>query len=238
MKASNEELEQLWSMQQLIIAQRRLVDEAKALSSGDLLRPLEASIQEANEGLRTGQLEYEALLEKKRKLESDLDLVEKRITSDEAKLLNSSSPSDIAGFQHELEGLRARKNLLEDSEIELLEEIDASNALLAKGREEKQVLESSLEDAKSDLSSKLAAMKQENTQLNEQIKGLRDQVRSELVELFDKKLSRGNAVGRLVRSSCSACNMNLNSTAMADLASVPSDELATCPECSAMVIRA
>ncbi|NCV37624.1 MAG: hypothetical protein EBW70_06385, partial [Actinobacteria bacterium] len=55
---------------------------------------------------------------------------------------------------------------------------------------------------------------------------------------FDKKIQRGAAVGRLTGSSCSACNMNLNSTAMAEISRVPADELATCSECSAILVRA
>ncbi len=69
------------------------------------------------------------------------------------------------------------------------------------------------------------------------IEDLKSKLAPELIELFDKKIQRGAAVGRLTGSSCSACNMNLNSTAMAEISRVPLDELASCSECSAMLVR-
>lgn len=66
---------------------------------------------------------------------------------------------------------------------------------------------------------------------------IRKAVSAELVELFDKIRVRGTAVGKLKDSTCGACNMNLTSTAVGQLSAVPNDELARCPECSAILVR-
>ncbi len=238
MKVALEQLESLWSMQQLIIAQRRLVADAKELSSGEKLRPLEKRLQEINEDLRSHQLNHEQLEDDKRKIDSDLSMVEKRIESDEQKLKSSSSTKDIAGFQHEIEGLKNRKSLLEDSELSLLEKLEESERRLTGLRNQKSEIEAELEQSKSELSQTLGSMRDENSTINQEISSIRSQLPSELIEAFERKLAKGNAVGRIVRSACTACNMNLNSTAMAELSNVPADELATCPECAAIVIRA
>jgi predicted nucleic acid-binding Zn-ribbon protein len=237
-RVAADQLERLWNLQQLIISQRRLVADAKELSKGESLGPLELTLQRVNEDLRSHQLSHEQLEEDKRKLESDLELVEKRIASDEEKLKASSSPKDIAGFQHEIEGLMNRKNLLEDSELALLEKIELSSKELSDLKSHKAQIEAELESARAELSQRLAQMRDENSKLNKDIGVIRGELPAELVELFERKLAKGNAVGRIVRSSCTGCNMNLNSTAMAELSHVPADELATCPECSAIVIRA
>ncbi len=238
MKVTVDQLEKLWSLQQLIISQRRLVIDAKELSTGEILQPIHKRLQQINEDLRSRQLSYEQLEDDKRKLESDLDMVDKRIASDNQKLNASSSPKDIAGFQHEIEGLRTRRSLLEDSELALLDQIEISARSLSDFRSEKAQIEADLERAKTELAQRLSEMRDQNNAINQEISSIKSQLPADLIDAFERKLSRGNAVGRIVRSACTACNMNLNSTAMAELSHIPSDELATCPECSAIVIRA
>lgn len=238
MKVTVDQLEKLWSLQQLIISQRRLVIDAKELSTGEILQPIHKRLQQINEDLRSRQLSYEQLEDEKRKLESDLDMVDKRIASDNQKLNASSSPKDIAGFQHEIEGLRTRRSLLEDSELALLDQIEISARSLSDFRSEKAQIEADLERAKTELAQRLSEMRDQNNAINQEISSIKSQLPADLIDAFERKLSRGNAVGRIVRSACTACNMNLNSTAMAELSHIPSDELATCPECSAIVIRA
>jgi predicted nucleic acid-binding Zn-ribbon protein len=237
-KVSEQELENLWQLQGLIFEQRRLVDQAKKLSSGQSLREIEDQITKQNEVLRTSQMALEKLQEGKRKLDSDLALVEKRIDSDMARMNASSSTKDIAGIQHEIDGLQKRKSMLEDSELELMEELDQVGNQLSDQRAEKQVLEGQLTQQRAALAAELSTMKDQNQKLNSDIGSLREGSSSELLALFDAKLAKGNAIGRLVRSACTACNMNLTSTALGDLSEIPTDELATCPECTAIVIRA
>lgn len=236
-KVSNDELEQLWQLQKLIYDQRRLVAEAKKLSSGEALTEIEKQISGQNEILRSLQSTYEKLQDDKRKLESDIELVQKKISDDESRMKNSANPKDIAGFQHEIDGLKSRKEMLEDSELGLLEELESISKQLSKQRESKAELEESLHKRKEGLSEELGRMKLENQNLNTEIAAIRSSLAEELIAKFDARLAKGNAIGRIVRSACTACNMNLNSTAIAEISKVPMDEMASCPECNAIVIR-
>lgn len=238
MKASAEQLEQLWQMQKLILDQRRLVTEAKSISSGESLKEFEKEIADLAELARNQLMQVESLQAEKRRLESDLELVEKRIQTDQERLNSSSNTKDISGIQHEIEGLQQRKSMLEDSELSVLNELQQQNEALANLQSAKSLAEQKLLEQRNQLKSTLEQMKGENELLNNQIKSLRESTPAELLELFDKKLAKGTAIGRLVRSACNACNMNLNSTAIADISAVPADEVAFCPECAAIVIRA
>lgn len=237
-KASSEQLEMLWQLQKLILQQRRLVADAKALSSGTSLQPLEAEISQLAELARNQLMTVEALQQDRKRIDSDLELVEKRIQTDQTRLNASSSTKDISGIQHEIEGLEQRKSMLEDTELGILNNLDQQKSKLEELSNQKSEAERKLEEAKQSLRSHLDQMKNENQGLNQEIENLRKQTPVELLELFDKKLAKGVAIGRLVRSACNACNMNLNSTAIADISNVPADEVAVCPECSAIVIRA
>ncbi len=238
MKASAEQLEQLWQIQKLIFDQRRLVAEAKKLSSGESLTSFEKEITDLAELARNQVMKVESLQAEKRRIESDLELVEKRIQTDQQRLNASSSSKDINGIQHEIDGLEQRKSMLEDTELGILSELQVQEAALSEIQNLKSSAEQKLAGERSQLKSTLEQMKSENEKLNQQISSLRTAMPSDLLDLFDKKLGKGTAVGRLVRSACNACNMNLNSTAIADMSAVPADEVAFCPECAAIVIRA
>jgi len=237
-KASAEQLEQLWQMQKLILDQRRLVAAAKQLSSGESLHEIDNEISQLAEVTRNQLLRVEALQAEKRRIESDLELVEKRIHTDQQRLNSSSNAKDITGIQHEIEGLQQRKSMLEDTELGILNSLQQESAVLTNLQNDKAAAEQRLQDQRAQLKSTLEQMKAENEQLNRQIATLRESTPKDLLDVFDRKLAKGTAIGRLVRSSCNACNMNLNSTAIADISAVPTDEVAFCPECAAIVIRA
>ena len=238
MKASGEQLEQLWQMQKLILDQRRLISEAKKLSSGESLNEIEKDIADLAELVRNQLMLVESIQAEKKRIESDLELVEKRIQVDQQRLNASSSTKDISGIQHEIDGLQQRKSMLEDTELGILNNLQEQNQVLTEMQSRKSDAEARLQDKRNELKGTLEQMKAENETLNQQIASLREATPRDLLELFDKKLAKGTAVGRLVRSACNACNMNLNSTAIADISAVASDEVAFCPECAAIVIRA
>ena len=238
MKALTEELERLLELQTKVFAQRSVVLKSKELSSSSVIEEARAQLAEITGGLSEQRSRVEDVERDIKRLESDVELVEKRLQRDLERMNQSSNPKDIAGIEHEIASLNNRKSILEDSELELMEQRDVSLAELGSLEKQRKDAEDALESTKANITAELEALRAENTSLVAVIEDLRAKLPTELVELFDKKIQRGPAVGRLTGSSCSACNMNLNSTAMAEISRVPMDELATCSECSAMLVRA
>jgi len=237
-KASVEELETLLELQTKVFAQRSVVLKAKELSSSPAIEEARAQLAEITGSLSAQRSRVEDVERDIKRLESDVELVEKRLQKDLERMNQSSNPKDIAGIEHEIASLNNRKSNLEDTELELMEQRDVAVAELDSLQEQRKSAEDALESNKSNITAELEGLRAENTALVASIENLKAKLPSELVELFDKKIQRGAAVGRLTGSSCSACNMNLNSTAMAEISRVPADELATCSECSAMLVRA
>lgn len=159
MKASAEQLEQLWQIQKLIFDQRRLVAEAKKLSSGESLTAFEKEITDLAELARNQVMKVESLQAEKRRIESDLELVEKRIQTDQQRLNASSSSKDITGIQHEIDGLEQRKSMLEDTELGILSELQGQEAALSEIQNLKSSAEQKLAGERSQLKSTLEQMK-------------------------------------------------------------------------------
>lgn len=237
MKATASQLEDLLSIQQAIYEQRKLLAQANELSHGGELEQLRESLAAISTELSEARLGNEEIRREIKRQETDLELVEKRIATDQKRLKESFSTKDIAGIQHELDTLNRRKGELEELELELMTSLEQSDAALHELERRRETKEREIEIAKEAIGIKLAEMKAENQQLSQQVSALRANGDAELLALFDGKLSRGVAVGRLQGSTCTACNISLNSQAMGEVSSVPSDELATCPDCSAMLVR-
>ena len=237
MKVNTSELETLFEIQRDILAQRKLVAEANEIRGGGEIDQVRDRIANLSEAISDQRLKDEELERDLKRLENDVELVENRLKKDNQRLNESSSSKDIAGIQVEIESLKSRLSKLEDDELELMDQVEISKAELTRLQAEHQSAEAELESAKSDLQQKLAGLKQDSDRLISEIQSLKTQVAGELLELFEARLAKGIAIGRLTGSNCSACNMSLNSTAMSEISAVAEDELCSCPECGAILVR-
>ena len=237
MKVNSSELETLFEIQRDILAQRKLVAEANEIRGGGEIDQVRDRIATLSEAISDQRIKDEELERDLKRLENDVELVENRLIKDNQRLNESSSSKDIAGIQVEIESLKSRLSKLEDDELELMDQVKISKAELTRLQAEHQSAEAELEAAKSDLQQKLAGLKQDSDRLISEIQSLKTQVTGELLELFEARLAKGIAIGRLTGSNCSACNMSLNSTAMSEISAVAEDELCSCPECGAILVR-
>ncbi len=237
-KATKDQLETLFEIQKNIYSQRAIVTKARELTSSSAIEDARAELADVTGRLSEQRGRLEEVQRDIRRVESDVELVEKRLAKDAERLNQSSNPKDIAGIEHEIESLKSRLSSLEDTELELMEQRDVASEELSALEKQRDEAEGAVEQTKAGIAQELESLKIQNEDLVKLINELKGMVPQELVVLFDKKLERGAAVGKLSGSSCSACNMSLNSTAMAEINRVPLDELATCSECSAMLVRA
>lgn len=237
MKVEKAWLQTLLEIQDKAIQNRKLEEEAKAISSGDEIEALRDAMLALSQKLNQKRSEHEELLRELKRSEDELALVAKRTALDNQRLTQTAVSRDVAGIQHELETLKNRRSALEEVELELLERVEDSNREQHELNLEKDRCETDLEAAKEVAKLRLADLKSSHQKNSEDIKELRSHLSNEILEVFDKKFSRGVAIGKLVKSTCGACNMNLNATSMTALAALGSDEMATCPECQAILIR-
>jgi predicted nucleic acid-binding Zn-ribbon protein len=136
-----------------------------------------------------------------------------------------------------METLAKRKDELETTELELMETIDVEKSKLEQFLARKQVLEAELAIAKESAKIELDRRKAQILEESNQIEKLRLQPSAELLAIYDQRVIRGVPVGKLLKSTCGACNMSLTSTALTALQRIPAQELARCPECTAILVR-
>ena len=237
MKASEAQQADLLSLANLDQEISRSRAAIKNLSSGaqfaslrETQRELAAKLINARNALDTVELEL-------KRSETDLELVEQRIAKDVARLNSTNNAKDAQGIQSELESLKKRKSDLEDIELAILEQKEESSAAFATVAADKASVDEELSAGEAKNEAEIMKLRSGLDLLTNDRAQQASRVASDLIELYDKKAARGVPVARLSGRECGACRISLGATAFNEVESLPRDEIATCPECQAILIR-
>ena len=237
MKASEAQQADLLSLANLDQEISRSRAAIKNLSSGaqfaslrETQRELAAKLINARNALDTVELEL-------KRSETDLELVEQRIAKDVARLSSTNNAKDAQGIQSELESLKKRKSDLEDIELAILEQKEESAAAFATVAADKASVDEELSAGEAKNEAEIMKLRSGLDLLTNDRAQQASRVASDLIELYDKKAARGVPVARLSGRECGACRISLGATAFNEVESLPRDEIATCPECQAILIR-
>lgn len=237
MKASEAQQADLLSLANLDQEISRSKAAIKNLSSGaqfselrEAQRDLAAKLINARNALDTVELEL-------KRSETDLELVEQRIAKDVQRLNTTNNPKDAQGIQSELESLKRRKSDLEDIELAILEQKEEASAAFATVAADKQSIDDELSAGEAKNETEIMKLRSGLDLISNDRAQQATRLSAELIELYDKKAARGIPVARLVGRECGACRISLGATAFNDVESLSRDEIATCPECQAILIR-
>ena len=193
-------------------------------------RELAAKLINARNALDTVELEL-------KRSETDLSLVEQRIAKDLSRLNVTTNSKDAQGIQSELESLNRRKSDLEDIELAILDEKEAAAAVFATVASDKAAIDDELSAGEARNEAEIMKLRSGLDLMTNDRAQQASRIPTELLELFEKKAARGVPAARLIGRECGACRISLGASAFNEVESLPHDEIATCPECQAILIR-
>jgi predicted nucleic acid-binding Zn-ribbon protein len=133
--------------------------------------------------------------------------------------------------------LARRKSDLEDIELAILDQQEAAKAVYATVSVDKAAIDDELSLGEATNETDLMKLRSGLDLLTNDRSQQEARLPAELSELYEKKAARGVAVARLIGRECGACRISLGATAFNELESLARDELATCPECQAILVR-
>jgi predicted nucleic acid-binding Zn-ribbon protein len=236
-KVEQAQLESLVELYAHETALKKLRLEHTRLATGDHLTQKHEEILDLSQEVSNQRAKVEEIQREAARIAGDLELVEKRVSKDMERLNLSSNSKDIQGIQHELDTLARRKDELETSELVLMESRDDEQSALDQLLERKRVLEAELDAAKTSTRDELSRLGAHILEVENLVGKVRAAATQEILKIYDQRAVRGVPIGKLLKSTCGACNMSLTSTALNDLHKVPKDEVARCPECTAILVR-
>ena len=169
--------------------------------------------------------------------EADLELVGNRITKDKQLLRSTSSAKDAQGIEHELGTLDTRKSELEDAQLQIMELLELAQKNHEQLSQEKLAADAQLATVQERISTELADLSSQAEKVQTERKSAISSIDQELAGAYERKYSRGVAVGRLTGRDCGACRLSITATSFEELMALPSEELAECPNCQAFLVR-
>lgn len=237
MKASESQQADLLSLSNLDLEITRTRVAIAALTSGEAFAALRQSQRDAAASLIESRNQLDSVELELSRAEADLKLVEQRIDKDNQRLNQTSSSKDAQGIQAELETLKKRKSDLEDFELSILERKEQAEAAYQVIIHNKKLIDDELATKESENEAQIMKLRSGLDLLTQQRNQQASRIQSDLLELYDKKSSRGLAIGRLVNRECGACRITIGATALAEISGLARDEVATCPDCQAILVR-
>ncbi len=171
--------------------------------------------------------------------EREIDAVRAREDRDRGLLADGTvSPKQLTDLEHELATLQRRQTTLEDDLLELMErreavELDGQHAGIELAKAEEALTDAAKrrDEALADLDTAQARREAERTKL---LPGIPEP----LFQLYDRvRANKGIGASLLRARRCGACRIELDRSAISRIAASPADEVVTCEECGAILVR-
>jgi len=238
-KASPPEQKELLRLQALDIRLQQVEHQAKALPQHAELAALARTLDVSKTVLtgRTGEVE-DARIELRR-IESDVEVVEKRIARDTNRAQHTSSIKDVQALETELAALTSRLAALEEIELAVMERLEEKEAAVAETEAERAAVATRVAEIEADRDVLLVDLNRQLGELVRDREAIVSAIGADLAALYEKRrvAGRGNAASLLRARTCSGCTMTLTGNDLEDVRAAPADDIVFCPDCGAILVR-
>jgi hypothetical protein len=237
LKVSQNQLQDLLELTVTDQVITRTKNEVDGLRNSPVLAQLQIDLRASSTRYIEANNKADGLKLELKRVETDLSTVEQRIKRDNTTLHSTGSARDALAIQNELKSLEKRKGDLEEISLELMEQLSVAQAELQVHVVERAEIESKLKVETESLQATAAKLISGITLRTADRQQLASRIPAELLDLHQTKAQRGVPVGRLTHRECGACNMTITAAALQELINAPADELISCPECGAILVR-
>ncbi len=207
-------------------------------------RQIAAQLGESKEmaSLKTRLAAEEERLEESRRqqrsAEWEIDGVTTKITANEGKLYGGTikNPKELANFQRDVEDLKARRDQLEETALEIMDRVDLASANIATMNGELKSLETEWQSQQRQLSKELEELKTAHSDLESKRQLLADGIEPHAIDVYQAlRKQKGTAIARVEQGMCRGCQIVLPST---ELQHARSGRLVRCSSCGRILFLA
>lgn len=239
MKASPVAQKELLRLQALDIKLQQVEHQTKALPQHTELRDLSKLFDTTRMALSTRAGERDDVRTELSRIESDVEVVEKRIARDSERVQHTSSVKDVQALETELASLRKRLLALEEIEIAVMERLEERETAVAAVEAERDAIAEQIHAAELSRDEALADLTRQLGELRRDRAAVAGSITEDLAALYEKRFvsGRGNAAALLRARTCSGCTMTLTGSDLDAVRSAPADDVLFCPDCGAILVR-
>jgi len=170
--------------------------------------------------------------------EWEIDDLTSKITTLEQKLYGGSigNPKELASLQHEVEGLKARRNQLEDRALEIMEQVELSKTRVTNMSGELKRLEAEWQREQEHLTIDIEQLKTTLSDLEHKRRLMLARVDPQIINLYQElKGQKSTAMARVDQGTCCGCQISLSTS---ELQRVRSGSLVRCGSCGRILFLA
>ncbi len=238
MKADPADQEKLLDLHELDVQLGRTAGVLRLLPEQQRVDQAEAAVQSCRASQREALRTVDDLRAELTRAENDVELVEKRIATDQERSSQTTSAKDATGLEHEIATLRERLAVLEDVELEVMTRLDEAEKVLSASSAETTQAESELDTAIGEAERARKELEHERESLTAARAELVGFLPGDLVELYERQRKRYGFGASLLRARISqASGVTLTESDLQTVRQAAPDDVLMCPDSNAILVR-
>jgi predicted nucleic acid-binding Zn-ribbon protein len=194
----------------------------------------------AREEVTTCEAALDQLRRDQRDLEAQLADLDAKIEPLERKLYDGSvrNPKELTDMQHEVNSWKARRGVLDDKGLALLESLEAAAAALRGAQEQLRQAQADWETSQADLRQDKERAQADEARLESERDRWAQNIDQSTLGLYEnlRRSKQGRAVARLERGACQGCRLSLPTHVAQRVRTGGS--LVQCPSCERILVGA
>jgi predicted nucleic acid-binding Zn-ribbon protein len=172
------------------------------------------------------------------RIESDVEVVDKRLARDRDRLQTASSAKDIAALEGEITSLVKRRGDLEDIELTLMERIEGIEAEVAAAQAERDEVVAGIATLAEERDAQAEKLAGKQEALARDRASLVEKIPADLVELYEKQRARYGVGAALLRGKVSeGSGVALTESDLAWIRTTAPDQVVLCPDSGCILVR-
>ncbi|MGY1623609.1 zinc ribbon domain-containing protein [Geodermatophilus sp. SYSU D00965] len=192
------------------------------------------------EAVVRAETEVRDLQRQVKRLEDDVETVRNRAARDQ-KMLDSGSVAakQMTDLQHELQSLARRQSDLEDTELELMEQLETAEGTLREAQEGKDQAQAERERAEQLRDDALADIADATAQHEKARQEAAAAVPGDLLALYERirRQTGGTGAAMLKARQCQGCRIELFGKELAAVRNADPHEVVRCENCGRILVR-
>ncbi|WP_328522104.1 zinc ribbon domain-containing protein [Kribbella sp. NBC_00359] len=231
----------LLDLQDVDLQLDQVAHKRKSLPEHQALTELVAEKTVVDHDLVTADTEVSDLQREQKKADTDVEQVRQRKARNQQRIDSGqiSSPKDLENLQHEIGSLDRRISDLEDAELEVMEKLEAAEAVQADLRTRAEAFAGRQTELETTRDAALKELDEQRAELGDKRATIAAELPDALVTQYQRLREHNGGIGAapLVGKRCMGCRMELAPSDLNRIKAAAPDAVLRCEECGRILVR-
>jgi uncharacterized protein len=231
----------LLDLQDLDLQLDQVAHKRASLPEHQALKELIAEKSVVDRELVTADTEVIGLQREQKKADSDVEQVRQRKARNQQRIDSGqvTSPRDLENLQHEIGSLDRRISDLEDAELEVMEKLEAAEAVQTDLRTRAEAFAGRQAELETTRDAALKELDEQRAELGDKRSAVAAELPEQLLAQYQRLREHNGGIGAapLVGKRCMGCRMELAPSDLNTIKAAAPDAVLRCEECGRILVR-